>query len=302
MPETKRPLRKPRPAKRRHLDGLAVVSSFPVVGIGASAGGYEAFTSFLESLSTDPGMAFVLIQHLDPMHEGRLTELPARVSTLPVIEVKCTTTVRRLTPAAQKSFSLNPTDLGRIFKDIKISLEVADLDQMILEAIKTLHFKECEVRDRSGSRHSLRIRPYRTKENKIEGTVLSLFDIDELKQSVDQISEIIWEPHLVLDREFRVVKASDAFYEKFRVRPDATEGKYLFELGSGQWNIPRLRALLKEGLPEHGRVRDFLVEHDFPSLGPRKILLNARRLDAAGDDKEMLLLAIRDVTDPASIP
>jgi chemotaxis response regulator CheB len=66
----------------------ARAKSFPVVGIGASAGGYESFTKFLEKLPVDSGMAFVLVQHLDPKHESKLTELLSRTTRLPVIEVK----------------------------------------------------------------------------------------------------------------------------------------------------------------------------------------------------------------------
>jgi len=217
---------------------------------------------------------------------------------IPVVMVDNHLALRRFTPAAQKFFNVIPTDIGRSLNDIKINLEVADLDQVILEVIETLHLQECEVRDRRGHWHSLRIRPYRTKDNKIDGAVLALLDIDELKRGLEQMSEVVWEPFIALDGELRVAKANEAFYEKFQVTREETQGRFIYELGDGQWNIPRLRTLLQEVLPAKSRIRDFPVEHAFPRIGPRKMLLNASRLNLDEAGKEMILLAIRVVTGP----
>jgi two-component system CheB/CheR fusion protein len=215
---------------------------------------------------------------------------------IPVVMVDNALAIRRFTPSAQRFFNLIPTDVGRNINDIKINLEVPELDRLIAEVIETLALKECEARDRQGHWYSLRIRPYRTKDNKIEGAVLALLDIDEIKRSLEHMSEILWDPVLTLDGELRVVKANPAFYDKFQVRPEQTEGRFVFDLGNGQWNIPRLRALLEEVLPEKSQIKDFAVEQDFPTLGPRQMLLNACRLDADESGKELILLAIRDVT------
>jgi two-component system CheB/CheR fusion protein len=214
---------------------------------------------------------------------------------IPVVMVDNNLSIRRFTPAAQKFFSLIPTDVGRNISDIKIHVEVAELDKMILEVIETLHLKECEVRDRSGQWYSLRIRPYRTKDNKIDGAVLALLDINELKRNLEQIGEIMWEPFVALDSELRVVRANETFYEKFLTVREETEGKFIYDLGNGQWDIPQLRTLLEEILPQSTQIKDFKVEHNFPQLGPRKMLLNARRLNSNESGKEMILLAIRDV-------
>jgi PAS domain-containing protein len=111
------------------------------------------------------------------------------------------------------------------------------------------------------------------------------------------MGEILWDPVLTLDSELRVVKANRAFYDKFQVSREHTEGRFIFDLGNGQWNIPRLRALLEEVLPEKSQINDFPVEHDFPTLGPRQMLLNACRLDGDETGRELILLAIRDVTE-----
>jgi two-component system CheB/CheR fusion protein len=86
-------------------------------------------------------------------------------------------------------------------------------------------------------------------------------------------------PFIALDVELRVVRANAAFYEKFRVTREETQGRSFYELGNGQWDIPRLRTMLEEMLPEKTRIKDFPVEHAFPKIGPGKLLLNARRLD-----------------------
>ncbi|MBI3879636.1 MAG: PAS domain-containing protein [Verrucomicrobia bacterium] len=217
---------------------------------------------------------------------------------IPVVMVDASLVVRRFTPAAQKFFNLIPTDVGRSLNDIKTSLDAPGLEAMIAEVLDTLHLKECEVRDHQGRWYSLRIRPYRTKENKIDGAVLVLVDIDELKRALEQVSDTLWEPFVALDRQLRVVKANHAFYEKFRVTPHETEGKFIYELGNRQWNIPRLRVLLEEVLPKETRISDFEVTHTFPTIGRRKMLLNAHRLETAESKRDLVLLAIQDVTPP----
>jgi PAS domain S-box-containing protein len=110
------------------------------------------------------------------------------------------------------------------------------------------------------------------------------------------IVDTVREPLIVLDRDLRVVAASRSFYRTFGVEPETTEGRMLFELGDGEWNIPALRTVLEEIIPKHRTVEAYEVEHEFPILGRRVMLLNARRvLDEAGSDSA-ILLAIEDVT------
>jgi len=208
---------------------------------------------------------------------------------IPMVMVDNNLTIRRFTPSAQRFFNFIATDVGRNLNDIKANFDVPDLNKMILEVIETLHLKEREVRDHSGNWYSLRIRPYRTKENKIDGAVLALLDINELKRAVGHMSEVLWEPFLALDADLRVIKANEAFYQNFRTTRAETEGRYIHELGDGQWNIPRLHTLLRQVLPNETSVKDFQVQHDFPNLGPRTMLLNARQLDASESGKEIIL-------------
>lgn len=103
-------------------------------------------------------------------------------------------------------------------------------------------------------------------------------------------------PLVVLDRDLRVLTANRAFFHTFQVGRDETCGQVLHELGNRQWNIPELRHLLEAVIPKSTAVIDYQVEHDFPALGRRTMLLTARRLFHPDDTGSTLLLAIEDAT------
>ncbi|MHB1840522.1 MAG: sensor histidine kinase, partial [Acidobacteriaceae bacterium] len=113
----------------------------------------------------------------------------------------------------------------------------------------------------------------------------------------ENIVDTVREPLLVLDAGLRVQSANRSFYQTFRVTPQETEGKPLYELGNGQWDIPALRPLLAEILPQHTSFQDFEVEEDFPGIGRRTMLLSARKLFRVGNSTESVLLAIEDMTE-----
>src|SRR5208337_4947102 len=167
--------------------------------------------------------------------------------------------------------------------------------------------KEREVRDRDGHWYMLRIRPYRTAENKIDGAVAVLADIDGVKRAelrlkesseyAQSIVETVREPILILTEDLRVKSASRSFYQTFRVKPEETENLFVYELGSGQWNIPSLRTLLEHILPGHHTFEEYEVEHEFPVIGHRVMLLNARRVCPRDCSPQRMLLAFQDVTE-----
>ena len=106
----------------------------------------------------------------------------------------------------------------------------------------------------------------------------------------------IREPLVVLDAEYKVVSASRPFYSTFKVIPGETIGHSLFSLGSGQWDIPRLRELLETVLPENTSFDDMEVDHEFPGIGHRKMLLNGRRIMSERGKPRFILLAMEDIT------
>jgi formate hydrogenlyase transcriptional activator len=107
----------------------------------------------------------------------------------------------------------------------------------------------------------------------------------------------IREPLVVLDADLKVVKANFAFYQTFDVKPDETEGVLIYDLGDRQWDIPRLRELLEDILPHNSIFNDFEVEHDFRTIGPKIMHLNARRIYTKATNTQLILLAIEDVTE-----
>jgi two-component sensor histidine kinase len=110
------------------------------------------------------------------------------------------------------------------------------------------------------------------------------------------IVDTVREPLLVLDKDLRVLAASRSFYSTFQVVPSSTQGHLIYELGNGQWDIPELRLLLERIVPEHGVMDDYEVERQFPDLGARTMLLNARKVFYEGNSHTTLLLGIEDVT------
>ena len=246
---------------------------------------------------------------------GELSQLTNDLSNLlvgvdiPIVILDGGLHIRRFTPAAEKVFSLIATDVGRPFTDIVSRLDVSNWDELIREATGQLRVVEREVRDREGRWYSLRMRPYHAGERKVDGILIALLDIDSVRRSLDEAREArdfaeavvdtVREPLLVLNSEFRILKATPSFYATYQVGQAETEGRSLFELGNGQWNIPRLRTLLEDLLPRDKRVEDFDVSHDFPSIGHRQVLLNARQVHRKSKSTGAILLAIEDVTERA---
>lgn len=113
----------------------------------------------------------------------------------------------------------------------------------------------------------------------------------------EAIVDTVREPLVVLDSDLRVVVASRSFYRAFAVSPQETEGRLLCELGDGQWDIPPLRELLAAVIPDHTTIEGFEVEHDFPIIGRKIMLLNARKVFYEGNNSTSLLVAIEDVTE-----
>jgi two-component system CheB/CheR fusion protein len=217
--------------------------------------------------------------------------------------------IKRFTPEAKRVVKLISSDVGRPLADIVSTLADDGLIEDAQEVFQTLVAKEREVQSMDGRWYFLRILPYRTAKNTIEGLVLTFLDITQQKKATasvaaardarelaDSMMQTVREPLLVLDGGLRVKVANRAFYQTFGYSPAAVEQHSLFELGNGQWDNPALRQLLEQVLPANESFQDFPVEHTFPRLGKRKLLLNARRLIRATGEKALILLAMEDIT------
>ena len=131
--------------------------------------------------------------------------------------------------------------------------------------------------------------------------------MENKKIGADELRNIAWtyirtvvdtvrEPFLILDKDLRVLSANKTFYTIFKVNKEETERKKIYELGNGQWNIPKLRILLENILPNNSFFEDFRVEHQFPAIGNKTMVLNARQVFATDQQEAILLLAIEDIT------
>ncbi len=113
--------------------------------------------------------------------------------------------------------------------------------------------------------------------------------VGDIETYAQNIVDTVREPLLILDTTLRVQSANRAFYQAFHVSPEETEGRLIYELGNGQWDIPDLRTLLEDIVPKSSVFDDFQLEHTFPVIGRRVMLLNARKLQA-GHHGELLVL------------
>jgi PAS domain S-box-containing protein len=150
------------------------------------------------------------------------------------------------------------------------------------------------------------VTPLRDSGGALRGFAKIMRDRTELKRSQEALDDAlayaeaivatVREPLAVLDGDLRVRTANRSFYATFRVRPEDTQGQLLYDLGNRQWDIPALRKLLGEILPRDAAFDDFEVEHDFPAIGRKVMVLNARKLFRKGNHTELILLAVEDVT------
>jgi len=214
--------------------------------------------------------------------------------------------IRRYTREAVKAYRLIETDIGRPLGDITSNLQGESLLAELHAVLETLIPHEREVQANDGTWYLARMKPYRTLDNLIDGVVLTFTDITEsraaaqiklaavqlARELAEGIVNTVSEPLIVLDSELQVVSASRAFYQHFQVAPEQTVGRKIYDLGNGQWNIPTLRELLEDILPQRQVMEGFVVEHDFPDLGLRRMVLNARRIVTALGNTEMILLAM----------
>jgi PAS domain S-box-containing protein len=113
----------------------------------------------------------------------------------------------------------------------------------------------------------------------------------------ESIIETVRGPLLVLDSDLRVVKVNRSFYDSFKVTPEETLGNFIYDLGNRQWDIPKLRTLLEDILPKDDKFDGYEVEHEFPGIGHKSMILNARRIHQEGIGAQMVLLAIEDITE-----
>ena len=218
---------------------------------------------------------------------------------IPIVILGSDARIRRFTPMAAKVLNLIPADLGRPIGDIRPNLDLSDLEQVCRQVIDTATVVEREVRDRDSRWQSMRVRPYTTTDNQIDGAVITLADINALKANGEHAETIVDNvplPLVLLDAELRVTWASRSFYETFQLSPEETHDHFVYELGKGRWSLPALRRALTEVLEKNVGFHEFEVEDDYARVEAKTMLLNARPMQWEQKAGRMILLAIDDIT------
>lgn len=232
---------------------------------------------------------------------------------LPIIVLDTKLRIMRFTSPVTRVINLISSDIGRPFTDIASQLIHPKLVNDAGEVMDTLIPKTVEVRSTDDCWYALTIRPIRTSKNVIAGVVIVIVDISAQKaieeqlsqanrvltqgrQWLDDVVDTLREGLVSMEDDLRVSWANRVFYDMFRTTPENTVGKYLYDLGNRQWDIPQLRQLLEEILPERKVLFDYKVIHSFPNVGTRTMVLNARQLAGSTDGRGTILLAIEDKT------
>jgi two-component system CheB/CheR fusion protein len=210
--------------------------------------------------------------------------------------------IKRYTPRAGDLLNLQPGDRGRLITHLHSNLHYEQLEADLRAVLANLTPLEQEVRGAAGEWFQMNIRPYRTLDDRIDGVVVTFVDITarklaqqellEAMEYADKIVQTLREPLLVLKPDLRVRLANEAFYTAFQSTPEQTEGRLIYELGDNQWDIPALRTLLEQVLPQNNVFNDFEIVHEFERGRQQTLLLNGRRLDHV----QLILLAIEDIT------
>ncbi|OYY83300.1 MAG: hypothetical protein B7Y34_01740, partial [Methylophilales bacterium 16-45-9] len=162
-----------------------------------------------------------------------------------------------------------------------------------------------------GEWYLMRIQPYRTLDNIIEGVVLTFTDINKrvaaesamqiARKLAENIVDTVPDPLLVMDGSLMVISANRSFYQYFQVKAADTVGQKIYNLGNNQWDIPSLRELLEIILPRDRTVEGYIVEHNFPNIGHKKVILNARRIFGNTQEPSLILLGTKEMNKKSSI-
>lgn len=210
--------------------------------------------------------------------------------------------IKRFTPMAGKMLNLIPTDLGRPFSHINPNLHLPDLPSIFDEVVNQFRSKELELQDQTGRWYSLRFKPYKTLDHKIDGMVMALVEIDLLKRSVeaaefardlsDAMLETIQVPMVVLDKTLRVVQLNDAFCQSFGIQKTGSVNRLFFELSTQLSKSSHLRTQLEDMLLQNQLFRRLVIEPEFDTINvSTRVLINARRIEGPSDPAPLLLLA-----------
>ncbi len=226
--------------------------------------------------------------------------------------------IKRFTPSAKEIINLIDTDIGRPVSHIVSNFKYDGLIEDAKEVLRTLTKIERDVQTDNRGWYQMRILPYRTDDNAIEGVVVNFSDISDLKaalreleearkkeakyealkgESWETVADVAHEAILILNKNLEIEEVNQSFLGLFNVSRNDTKGKSLFHIGDGHWDTPEFRELLENILPEKKEIQHYRVEEDFKELGQRTMLVNAKRLDTNSVFPDRIIMAVQDITE-----
>ncbi|MDT8425393.1 MAG: CheR family methyltransferase [Methyloprofundus sp.] len=213
--------------------------------------------------------------------------------------------IKRFTKQAQNIISLIDSDIGRPLSDQASHLKYPHLIDDAKNVLETLVFKDKEVQTVNGDWYLLRILPYRTAENMIDGLAISFININKLKLAEQSafdasvtraIVETVRHPLLVLDENIQILLANPAFFNSFELNNEQIENQNLFNISAGAWDTAEIKQHLKTTLHDKTAFEELHFDHEFPGIGLKHLILNGRILKQSAEQAVHILLAIEEVS------
>jgi chemotaxis methyl-accepting protein methylase/signal transduction histidine kinase len=274
----------------------------------------EEFQSSNEELETSKEELQSLNEELATANaqlENKIAELEASNSDLdnlltstniPTLFLDANLCLRRFTPTATRLFRLIPGDIGRPIEDIAPRFADPNLLRDATAVLENPVTPRTEVQAHDGRWYVRQVLPYRGRDNRTEGVVITFSDVaaealHEARVYAESIVETVREPLLVLNEDLQVRSANHAFYETFHTTADDTIGRRLADLGNHEWDLPALQSSLGGVISAKNVLTDFALTAEFAGVGRRILRINARAIERGRTRPPLLLLAIADETE-----
>jgi two-component system CheB/CheR fusion protein len=226
------------------------------------------------------------------------------------IFLDCNLKIKRFTRQAKAIIKLIDSDIGRPLEDLVSTLKYDHLIDDAKTVLQTLIYKDTEVQTVNNDWYLLRILPYRTAENMIDGLVISFIDIGRLKKAeqtaqaanlMTAIVNTVRQPLLVVDDKLHIITANPAFNQTFNINNENLTGQLLFAINESAWDCADLRNHLTETLTSNSALDGYYLDLKFPVLGKKRLLINGCILKQSQGSQALILLAIEDVTERANL-